>query len=368
MIRKVYWDFIREKIASGKFGWLLRRGWQYLLTFVSYPVGKPLCGPVLGTLAVTYRCNYNCRMCDIPLQKDKLEDQGLREFSTERMKELIRDFSLLGVAGIGFTGGEPLLRDDIFELLSFSKELGMLAHLNTNGFFLDEAHVKKLIEAKVDSLNISLDGATAETHDKIRGHKGAFDRVLAALKLIEQERKRQDSSLRLKVVTVLSEDNIDEVKDLIKLSYTLGTDCIEFVPQQCFAASLQQETFRYSDAFLKKVDKVVEDLLKFKAKGVAIENSPRHLKLFRRSFEGRPSPLTCYAAFNSYAVDCYGRVYPCMSYLSWGRSVGNLKDMGLKEFFRSASYNKQRKAISRCRDCYLNCQAELNLMFNPFFR
>ena len=368
MVRKVYFDFLKQKLTKGQIGWLFARAGQYLLTFGSYAVGRPLCGPMLGTLAVTYRCNYNCKMCDIPLQKEKLEAEGRKEFSTDEMKELIKDFALLGTAGIGFTGGEPLLRQDIFELLSYTKESGMLTHLNTNGFFLDEANVKRLIGANVDSLNISLDGATAQTHDAIRGHEGAFERALAAVKLVNAERKAQGSALRLKMVAVISPDNIDEVKDLLKLSYVLGTDCIEFIPQQCFAASLQSDTFGYSDDFLKRVDEVVAELLKFKAKGVPIENSPRHLKLFRRSFEAKPSPLRCYAAFNSYAADCYGKIYPCMSYLSWGRAVGDMRDAGFKEFFRSASYNKQRKALVKCKDCYLNCQAELNLMFNPFFR
>src|SRR4030042_5872501 len=120
MIRKVYLDFIRDKIAKGNLKWLFSRGRQYFLIHTSFLIGKPLCGPILGTFFTTYKCNYRCRMCDLPSREKKLLEKGLKELPTANLKALLKDFADLGTAGIGFTGGEPLMREDIFELLEYA--------------------------------------------------------------------------------------------------------------------------------------------------------------------------------------------------------------------------------------------------------
>ena len=155
-----------------------------------------------------------------------------------------------------------------------------------------------------------------------------------------------------------------------ELAKELKTDCVEFIPEQPFtqAPSRQERTQEQRDAFIKKIRWTVDYLKSRKRDGVPIENSPRHLALFEHSFSGAPSPVVCYAAYNSLAFDSYGELYPCMSWLSWGRAVGNASTSSLERFWYSREYTKVRPALMRCRDCYLNCQTELNLLFNPFRR
>lgn len=331
---------------------------------ISFFIGRPLCGPILGTFVTNYSCNYHCKMCDLPLRDEQIRKKGLKELSTLQLKQLLKDFAELGISGIGFTGGEPFLRSDIFELLKYTKDLGMITHLNTNGFFLNEENVKKLLQARVDSINISLDGAKSQTHDAIRMYSGAFNKVIDAVECINVFRKKTNTPIRLKIVTVVNENNVDEVPDLVKLSADLKTDCIEFIPQHDFATSGEPSVLNFDDSFLKKINQTIKYILELKRQGIKIENSYRNLKFFERSFKKIKSLLVCYAGYNSYAVDCYGEIYPCMPWVNWGRSVGNIKDTTLKEFWYSAKYNKIRNDISRCKECYLNCQAELNLLFN----
>jgi len=111
------------------------------------------------------------------------------------------------------------------------------------------------------------------------------------------------------------------------------------------------------------VDKAVSCLLE-QRKPIQIENSPAHLRLFRSSFSGKPCPVRCGAAFNSIAVDCYGFVFPCVPWINWGKPVGVIKEGSLREFWRSAEYQRKRADILSCKDCYLNCQTELNLLFD----
>lgn len=362
MIRKVYLDFIGSKLSKKEFHWLFSRGIQYLLTHASYFVRKPLCGPILGTLVTNYTCNYQCSMCDLKLRVQECRSKGLKELDTAQMKDILNSFAQLGASGIGFTGGEPLLRGDIFELLGHTKTLGMISHLNTNGSLLDDRNVKNILKARVDSLNISLDGAAAKTHDSIRGVQGAFDRAVEAIGRVNAMRKKKNASLRVKTVAVLQEKNIDEVQDLVGLSGELGVDCIEFIPQQPFTAGGKQTAV--SSEFLTRVDRVTDYLLGLGKGTVRIENSPTHIRLFRQSFLGLPSPLKCYAGYNSYAVDCYGEIYPCVPWYNWRRPAGNVRDHDLEAFWYSPDYNRLRKEIRNCRSCYLNCQAELNILFN----
>lgn len=364
MIRRIYLDFLLDRLKRGELKWLLSRGKEYLLIRVSALVGRPLCGPVLGTVVTNYRCNYRCVMCDLPLREAELRERGLAELDTDAMKGLLREFKDLGVSGIGFTGGEPLLRGDIIDLLAYTKQLGMISHLNTNGSLLDEKMIMKIIDAKVDSINISLDGARPETHDRIRGVPGAYAKAVAAIEKTCALRDRTGAPLRVKTVAVLQEENIDEVAALISLARDLTADCIEFVPRQGFRTD-GSGAGPADPAFLSKVQAVTEQLQAHVNSGIVIENSRSHLKLIPGAFRNEPSPLRCFAGYNSLAVDSYGEIYPCVPWYNWRRSVGNVKNISLTGFWYSREYARIRKELATCRSCTLNCQAELNILFNP---
>jgi MoaA/NifB/PqqE/SkfB family radical SAM enzyme len=366
LIRKVYVDLVRRKAASGRLGWVLGLGWQYLLTRLSFRLRRPLCGPILGTLVTNYTCNLSCRMCGMPQSAAAFRQAGARELGTAEMLALVDDFAALGTRGIGFTGGEPLLRRDLFELLRRTRERGMFAHLNTNGTLLDEEKVQGLLDAGVESLNISLDGASAATHDRIRGVAGAFDRTVEAVRRVQRARQERGAPLRLKVVAVLSEQNIGEVESFLRLGAALGVDCVELIPRQ----SVPEGPGRgrpADDALGAQVADAVA-LLRRSDLPVALEDSPGMLSLFAPTFRGDPSPLTCFAGYNSLAVDCYGGIFPCVPYVNWGRTVGDVSRTPLRSFWRSSDYARERETVARCRSCTLNCQAELNLLFQPLRR
>lgn len=361
MIRKVYTDLIRRKLTEEGPAWFLKRCRQYLLLQLSLALHRPLCGPALGTLMVTYRCNFHCTMCDMPLKTLIHQQRGEREFSTERFKEIIKEFASLGIPGIGFTGGEPLLRDDIFELMAETRRMGMIAHLNTNGWLLDDNAADRIVAIGVDSVNVSLDGATASTHDRIRRTPGSFDRAVRAVERIVARKKIDGSHVRIKTVAVIDETNLDEVPQMFSLAADLGTDCIELIPRQPFVGAA---TGRATDPdLLARVDRLVQWLMA-ECHPVPLENSPNHLLLFRNSFAGEPSPLRCSAGYNSLAVDCYGNVFPCVPWINWGKTTGNIRDARLVDFWRSTPYQLEREKTGRCHDCYLNCQTELNLLFD----
>lgn len=375
-MRRLYREKILEKLRQGEVGWVVRQASRYLGIRLAPLLGKPLSGPLLGTLITNYSCNLRCVMCDLPLRVSRYGKEGLQPLSTEETLSLIDDFARIGTSGLGFTGGEPMMRKDLFELLARSKRRGMITHLNTNGTFLDREAATRLIHLGVDSVNLSLDGTTESTHDGIRGQKGSFREVVEAARNLEEARKEHPQSrLKLKLVLVLSRDNLAEARSLLDMRRELGADSVDYIPVHDFdqpgstrSRPGQGKTKLASPgepdaSFLREIDDLLADLAARKATD-PIDNSLLHLELMRLAFRHRANPTRCSAGFNSCVVDLYGRIFPCVPWSNADRPVGDVRETPLPSFWRSAAYNAQRESVNRCQDCYLNCHSELNLVFH----
>jgi radical SAM protein with 4Fe4S-binding SPASM domain len=285
------------------------------------------------------------------------------------MKQVLDEFAALGTTGIGFTGGEPLLRSDIFTLLQHSKARGMITHLNTNGFLLTPDRIQRLLEIGIDSINISVDGATAATHEAARGVPGGFQRILDGIKFLLEERKHIHRRVTVNIVSVISQHNLHEIADLVRLATSQKVDGIGFLPIHGFYNEFEQDraTVMSNAQWQETTENKIDSLIAMKQAGCPIENSLRYLRLFTRCFRGEPLPIACYAGYNSYVVHCYGDIFPCVPWNNWNRAVQNIKHVSLKDFWFSRDYDRIRKTqVNSCRECYWNCHTEMNLLFHPF--
>ena len=358
-MRKQHTRIIRRHLKSLNLYWLLRHALKYPAYPIGFRLGRPLAGPALGTFFVTYRCNAACVFCDLP-RKAK---QFGREFDTAGMMKILDQFAEIGTSGIGFTGGEPLVREDIFELLAHSKKLGMHSHLNTNGLALDERCIDRLFEIGIESINISLDGAVPRTHDRARRSPGLYDTIMKAIRLIKA--KGKDWDLELALVAVINQDNIDEIRELVELAERTGVDSIGFMPVHPYFEK-DKEAVLLQEKFYARIPAVLDYLLEKKKNSDIIDNSEKYIKLFEPALQGKESPLTCTAGYSAIGVDCYGNVYPCMPWVEVGRPVANINGSSLKEIWDSESYAKTRKEIEKCHMCFWNCHTEMNLLFQRF--
>ena len=91
--------------------------------------------------SITYRCNYFCKFCELPARAIRRRKEGVREFDREEMLAVVRGFRRIRTAGIGITGGEPFIREDLYDVLTEITSLGMVGHVNTNGHFLTPENV-----------------------------------------------------------------------------------------------------------------------------------------------------------------------------------------------------------------------------------
>jgi len=356
MFRKIYVDLIKRALARRRFRWTASLGYRFAAVHLSKWRKQPLCGPILGSLVTNYRCNLSCRMCDLPARHRMGER---KEADTGEMREILGQMKAIGVLGVGFTGGEPLLRGDIFELIAHARALGMITHLNTNGILLDDARVEEIFTAGTDSLNISFDGASAEVHDAIRGTPGAFAGAAEGLERVLSLRRRRPGGPRVKIVCVVQEANVQEIEALVERGLCWEVDAVEFIPEQRF--SVKAAAGARSDALLA-LEETSALIARLKKAGAPIENSWGMLKLFGPSFRAEPSPLPCYADYASICVDCYGLVYPCIPWMNWDEPVGDLRENDIAALWKSPGHRRHRDRIGACRRCVLNCQAELNLL------
>jgi radical SAM protein with 4Fe4S-binding SPASM domain len=166
--------------------------------------------PVELQIELTQRCNYNCGFC---FNQNAL-GQG-KELGLEQVKKVIDRACEAGIERVRFTGGEPLLRDDIFQILKYAKGKGLYILLNTNASLVNEDTAAK-IEGSVDNVLVSLHAFDEESEAKLSGVKGAFLKKIAAIKVLAGK------NLFLRAGTILSKENIENLEKFHKLVLKLG--------------------------------------------------------------------------------------------------------------------------------------------------
>lgn len=344
--RRQYGDILRDRVRTADVRGLFDLGIRWIGTALGRE--RPLVGPALGTLLVTYRCDLRCRVCQLPQRAAARRRAGERELDEAMLKGVLTDMRAIGTAGVGVTGGEPMLRPDLESLLAHGTGLGLHMHLNSDGFRVADA-ATDLVRTGVRSANVSLDGATAEAHDRARGRPGAFETALGALRALRRARGARRTP-RLTAVTVLTASNVAGVERVAAVAREAGADRLGIIPVHDFG---QGEP----EADASAVAAGVEALRRLHARGF-LDNSPAYVDLVPRALAGGASPLHCYAPQASVVVDCYGDVYPCFPLMERAVPVARIP---LVRAWRSRAYEEARRRLSSCRACLWNCHTELNL-------
>lgn len=168
---------------------------------------------------VTPRCNLRCQMCSF--DRSKFCSKG-KELSLDEIKVFIKSISKTK-AHIFLSGGEPFLREDLFEIIEYIKDSGLTCGVCTNGTVLDEGKIKKLL--KLDPLFIifSLHGAR-HIHDKVTGIPGSYDSLFNNIKVVSSSRKRT----RLIISCTINHVNLRHLKEVVEIARILKVDMLRF--------------------------------------------------------------------------------------------------------------------------------------------
>ncbi len=214
-------DDIKRGLAEPVF----RRGLMNVLNGIArYGVTRPqiVNAPFLVIWDFTHMCNLQCKHCYQDAQR-ALPD----ELDTHEAKQLICDLADAGVVVIAFSGGEPLMRKDFFEIAACARDRGMYVALASNGTMITPEVAGRLKETGVAYVEISLDGKDAAHHDAMRGIDGAFERSVAGIKNCVRE------DLYTCSATTVTQDNYDQIPEIHRLAQDLGVPrviCFNFIP------------------------------------------------------------------------------------------------------------------------------------------
>ena len=363
--RALYGKLIKEKLKEGDLLWLPRQGIKYFKILGSSLFNKQMAGPLMAGVLVTYRCNAHCMMCDL-VNRAKQK----RELTTEEFKTMIDDLDALGCNTIGYTGGEPLLREDIFEILTYTRNKGIASHLSTNGYLMDEEMTKKVLDTGLSAIAISLDAANEDTHALVRGHKGGLAKVERAVKNIVKLRKEHNPKVSLTLGAIISHQNLDQYLRIIEMAREWGAD--NFMVQSLQTMAIFDDKEKREDKLvikeeeLEKFDSVIEQVIELKLKDTFIDNSLNYLKMFKDFYRGKKVPLKCFSGYAYTFIGPDGDVFPCWDYIERNIPIGNITETRLKEFWYSEKYDQTRMSLKHCGNCSFHCHTELNLLFRHF--
>jgi pyrroloquinoline quinone biosynthesis protein E len=212
------------------------------------PLDASRAGPPLWLLAeLTYRCPLHCVYCSNPLDFAKVED----ELSTEEWKRVFREARALGAVQLGFSGGEPMVRDDLAELVGEAHSLGFYTNLITSGVGLNEERIQALKAAGLDHIQVSFQDSTKEVNDFLSSTR-TFDLKMKIARLV----KAHGYPMVLNVV--LSRLNIDHVDKIIEMALALEADFLELANTQYYGwAYLNRDHLLPSRAQIEQAERVV---------------------------------------------------------------------------------------------------------------
>ena len=247
--------------------------------------------PLSVTFITTYRCNFRCRYCGT------WQEQA-DELSTGEVFKMIDQLSSLGLRRLGLNGGEPLLRADIGEIISYAKDQGLAVTLFTNGWLVKE-NIEKL--KKLDVLLISFDGP-AQVQD-LQRQAGSYDKVIEAVK------SAQDAHIKVWTNTVISKHNLDHIDFILGTADGYGFKTT-FQPVYFYAHSSPQDEIGKitppRQDYIAAVDKIIEA----KARGGPVVHTKRYLEYIKQP-DWPANKRRCWAGKFYFAITPDGRVAPC---------------------------------------------------------
>lgn len=310
-------------------------------------------------IEVTRRCNLRCRMCQYLsyLENVPVSEQKKGELSLEEWKGVIDQTNRLGL--ITFTGGEPLVRSDFFELLEYASKKRR-THFISNATLLNEKAVEKCMALApkrlggkgLNAIGVSLEGPQ-EFHDTIRHQKGAFEKSTRGLRLLAEARKKAGKKCPVvHITTVIQKANVSVLSTMPALAASLGASSLNLVtetrlhdlpnvgeenPGQWSASDLQWPHID-RQALEEALTRTDEEARKHKIE-MRWPRMPREELL--RYYDGgvEVKDYTCRSPWNTMIIGRTGDVFPC-----WLQKIGNVREETLAQMWNAAGACAFRKA------------------------
>jgi len=306
---------------------------------------------------ITRRCNLNCVHCR---SSSELVVEKHPDFSMDEAFRIIDDIAGYAKPVVVLSGGEPLLRKDVFEIAKYGSEKGLRMCLATNGLLVTDEVCKKVKESGMRIVSLSLDGASEEIHDDFRKQKGAFSGTINAAKLFRK------NNIEFLINSSFTKRNQEEIPRVYKLAKELGATAwymFMIVPtgrgEEIMNELISKEDYEKLLEWHYEMEKGEKDMLVRPTCAphyyrVILQKSKEEGEKFkRRSLKfSTGGAKGCIAGQLIALIDVDGNVLPC-SYFP--KSAGNVREKSFKEIWEDSGLFKDlrnfKKYKGKCGSC-----------------
>lgn len=165
---------------------------------------------------VAWETTRNCNLACVHCRASATLGPYTGELDTSAGLKLLDEIAQVGSPIVILTGGEPLLRADIYELARYGTDKGLRMVMAFNGTLVNEETAQKIADAGIKRISVSLDGATRKTHDKFRGIEGSFDGAIKGLELMK------DAGVEFQINTTITKANLAQIPEILDLAVEMG--------------------------------------------------------------------------------------------------------------------------------------------------
>lgn len=311
--------------------------------------------PIL-LIFITDKCNLRCRMCGV--WEHASPDSIHNELTTEEWKAVIRSAVKLRTVLLSITGGEAVLRPDVYEIIRFARQNGIAVHLCSNGTVLNDSRVDQLRESGVNTVSVSVESDVPEIHERLRG-EGTFEKAVRGIRLLREKAP----GVKVGINFLITAQNFRDMWRMIPFAESLGVHQIKFAP---IHTNLQhkgkrQEEFAdliFTEENLDELEGEIGKLAEAAAKSRLQTTSRIFLNGIVSLYRHPRTGFRCYAGYAACAINPQGRVSPCCDV----EGAISVREKPLDEIWRSAEFQQLRQCVHTCdRPCWDTTNAELSL-------
>lgn len=255
----------------------------------------------------TLRCNSACAHCGSDCgrgeEKEPLTTQEIKTF----FSRVAEDFDPSGIL-VNVTGGEPLLREDLFEVMAHAHALGFSWTMTTNGSLITEETVEKLRQSGMSTVSVSLDG-TAQIHDRFRGGRGSFARAARGIRLLASSGCFHE----VQVTTVVHRQNLQVLEAVYETVQALGADSWRVINIEPIGRARQHPELLLDREGWKQLLAFISEKREFSDFPVTYGCAHYLGETLERERRLRPWPFTCLAGTGVASVAYNGDILSCLS-------------------------------------------------------
>ncbi len=296
--------------------------------------------PYIVSWNLTRRCNLSCPHCYIDATTG---DSG--ELTPEEARFVIDELTYLNRSlMLVLSGGEPLLRDDLLDIVKYASEAGFIVVMGSNGTLLGEDALLALKTAGLMGLGISIDSLSPDDHDSFRGTEGAWYASVEAL------RKAVQMGIETQMDVTLRDDNWQDIEGFVELGVKLGVKAVNFFFLVCTGRAMRSQISvkHYEEA----IHRIADLILRERRTMVRARCAPHVYRfLHKRGFRLPAGTRGCLAGISYMRIDPEGNVTPC-PYMSV--VVGNLRQASLRQIWEGSEILRRLRngpSGGRCGRC-----------------